>query len=184
MFIGWNLNQCRFSLFCFLVYPCICFLSIWSSSYFLMQFVLPHILGWDQYTNQSSKNLKEDTPMVDPRVKNLEWDRWIAFRITSSIFVAGDLYLTALEQYGGCSSWELRREKFHFVLVRGKSLLRWFPLKFKSVFWFGRLLVPSLAMQLIFCIKELCYNVLILACLRMFFIAFLIVSSSHMLWYL
>ncbi|KAL8093215.1 single-stranded DNA-binding protein WHY2, mitochondrial-like [Apium graveolens] len=38
-------------------------------------FVLPHILGWDQYTNQSARTVKEDAPMVDPRVKNLEWDR-------------------------------------------------------------------------------------------------------------
>ncbi|KAL1819235.1 hypothetical protein ACET3Z_014104 [Daucus carota] len=38
-------------------------------------FILPHILGWDRYINQSAKNTQESASMVDPRVKDLEWDR-------------------------------------------------------------------------------------------------------------
>ncbi|KAL1817441.1 hypothetical protein DCAR_0521871 [Daucus carota subsp. sativus] len=37
-------------------------------------FALPHIMGWDRYINQPPKSIA-NAPMVDPRVKNLEWDR-------------------------------------------------------------------------------------------------------------
>lgn len=71
--------------------------------------------------------MKEDAPMVDPQVKNLEWDRWIAFHITSNIHVAGGLYLSAVEQYGDAVLENFSREKCHFLLGRGKSLPKMVP---------------------------------------------------------
>lgn len=38
-------------------------------------FALPHIMGWDRYTNQQPTNVDGNPPKVDPRVKSLEWDR-------------------------------------------------------------------------------------------------------------
>ena len=104
--------------------------AIWSSSNFLMQFILPHILGWDRYINQSAKNTQESASMVDPRVKDLEWDRWIAFCITPGIYVYWSSVLNCIIGIWGCSTWE--PFSCDFALRSNHSVKR-LPLKFKCM---------------------------------------------------
>lgn len=47
-------------------------------SCFLMQFALPHIMGWDRLTHDQSGGMHGHQSKLDPQVLNLEWSKWIA----------------------------------------------------------------------------------------------------------
>lgn len=47
--------------------------------FFLMQFALPHIMGWDRLTNQQmqSNGTVGFQSKTNPQILDLEWDKWI-----------------------------------------------------------------------------------------------------------
>ena len=54
--------------------PCVVFLCDlpWL---FLVQFALPHIMGWDRLTTPLPGTLASKLSKVDPQMPDLEWDK-------------------------------------------------------------------------------------------------------------
>jgi len=65
-----------------------------------MQFALPHIMGWDQITNQQSRGTVGLQGKGDSQVLDLEWEKWVAaeeYEVDPCSFCNSILYIINLK---------------------------------------------------------------------------------------